>query len=60
MQTIAERSIQGMTDKQFEAYQKGLLRQLEYAEQDLVSAKDEEKEKLQLIISDLREALSRP
>ena len=48
----------GMSDKQFEAYQKAILRRLETAEREIEERK--EPEELRRIIQDLKDELQRP
>lgn len=49
----------GMTDKQFESYQKGLLRQLEVVENEVKSTSGTS-QMLEKVIQDLEDALKRP
>ena len=51
-------NIMGMTDKQFASYQKRLLRELEGIIEGMPDGK--ERDRLQRLIDDLREELSRP
>ena len=51
----------GMTDKQFNAYQKRILRELEYIMEELASDDIPIKnEKLENLVNDLRDELSLP
>ena len=53
--------IMGMTDKQFNAYQKRILRELEYIMEELASDDIPVKnEKLENLVNDLRDELSLP